>query len=126
MPFTKNWCCKTPDNIWAHYNDDPPCEVMPGCCPMEGAELTPLNQFLMMRWTAMDFTSRSRGMQEEPLREEAIDTHLKRYNCNTPTAYETILKIEAALFSDRARKREKERKKSESSKAKNQHQQMKR
>lgn len=127
MPFTKNWCCKGGGEcIWDHYGDEYPCVVMPGCCPMEGSELTPLNLWLYQRWLSLDFVGRSRGMQEEPLREEAIDRHLTRYGCNTPQAYETILKIEAALFSDRARKREKDRKKSESNAAKNKHQQMNR
>ena len=125
MPFEKIWCCKSgADCIWTHYDEEPPCEVIEGSCPMLEAQLTPLNSFYYQRYQHLDFVGRSRGMQEEPLREEAIDRHLTRYGCNTPQAYETILKIEAAIFSDRARKREKERKKDSTQENKNKHKQM--
>jgi hypothetical protein len=124
MPFEKIWCCKDPNNIWDEYGDEPPCEVVEGSCPMEKSQLTPLNSFYFMRWQQLDFCGRSRGMQEEPLREEAIDRHLNRYGCNTPQAYETILKIEASLFSDRTKKREKQRKKDSTAENKNKHKQM--
>lgn len=49
---------------------------------------------------------------ELPLREEAIDLHLRRYGANNPDAYETLFQIEMELFGDR-QKEEKKKKDSE-------------
>ena len=58
-------------------------------------------------------------MQEEPLREEAIDACLDRYGVNTPEFYEKILTIEMVLFGKRMKDREDKRKRDEN-KRKNQ------
>jgi septal ring factor EnvC (AmiA/AmiB activator) len=68
-------------------------------------------------WKMLDVTGRDRGFGESPLREEAIDAHLKRYGANDPDVYETLFKIEMTLFSHRQeeekKKQEREKKKSE-------------
>jgi hypothetical protein len=65
----------------------------------------------------LDVTGRDRGFGESPLREEAIDAHLKRYGANDPDIYETLFQIEMILFSHRQeeerRKQEREKKKNE-------------
>ena len=109
MLFERMWCCQTPDNVWSQFGDDPPCEV----CPRNGFVLNPKNSFAYQRYQQLDFLGRSRGMQEEPLREEAITMNLQRYQCNVPWVYETVVKMESILFSAKMRKREKERKKEE-------------
>ncbi len=53
-------------------------------------------------------------MQEEPLREEAIDAILTRYGYNQPEFYERIVKIEGVLYAhkqaEQSAKREAEKK----------------
>ena len=109
MSFRKDWCCQTPDNVWELYGDEPPCHL----CPKKDAHLSPLNVFAYQRWLQLDYSGRSRGMQEEPLREEAITMNLERYNANLPMIYETVLKIETTIFGHRLKKRESARKKDE-------------
>lgn len=109
MPFRKDWCCHTPDNVWELHGDEPPCHI----CPKKDATLTPLNVFAYQRWLQLDYSGRSRGMQEEPLREEAITMNLERYQANHPTIYETVLKIETTIFGHRLKKREESRKREE-------------
>ena len=64
----------------------------------------------------LDVTGRDRGFGESPLREEAIDAHLKRYSANYPDVYESLFKIEMSLFSHR---QEEEKKKQEREKKRN-------
>jgi len=64
----------------------------------------------------LDVTGRDRGFGESPLREEAIDAHLKRYSANDPDVYESLFKIEMSLFSHR---QEEEKKKQEREKKRN-------
>ena len=52
-------------------------------------------------------------MQEEPLREEAINACLSRYGINTPEYYEKVLQIEMSLFSKRMKDREEKRQQEE-------------
>ena len=59
-------------------------------------------------WKILDITGRDRGFGETPLREEAIDAHLRRYGANTPEVYETVLGIETVLFAFRQEEKEKE------------------
>lgn len=65
----------------------------------------------------LDVTGRDRGFGETPLREEAIDAHLRRYGANEPDVYETLFHIEMSLFSHRQeeekRKQEREKKRNE-------------
>lgn len=81
---------------------------------MSGFQLMQDNSLSVMLWQRLDLTGRNRGMQEEPLREEAIDAILSRYDLNEPKFYEKIVAIEAVLFSHRqeeqSAKREAERK----------------
>lgn len=69
----------------------------------------------------LDVTGRDRGFGESPLREEAIDAHLRRYGANDPDVYETLFKIEISLFSHRQeeekKKQEREKKKQDAKQA---------
>ena len=107
--FKDNWCCKFPDDIWSAYGDEPPCEI----CPRYSFVLFPANEYAYQRWQQLDFTGRSRGMQEEPLREEAITACLTRYGINTPEFYEKVLRIEMVLFGKRTKDREEKRQQEE-------------
>jgi len=107
--FKENWCCKSPDDIWSAYGDEPPCDI----CPRFDFVLFPSNEYAYQRWQQLDYSGRSRGMQEEPLREEAIDACLTRYGVNTPEYYEKVLQIEMTLFSKRMKDREEKRQQEE-------------
>lgn len=99
------WCCKTSE-VWDSEEEGPPCNV----CPMNEYDPDPFNYFCLERWKMLDIFGRDRAFSEMPLREEAIDLHLRRYHANTQDVYETICKIELALWGDR---QEKEKKKKE-------------
>lgn len=107
--FREDWCCKSPNDIWSSYGDEPPCEI----CPRYDFSLLPANEYAYQRWQQLDYSGRSRGMQEEPLREEAIDACLSRYSINTPEYYEKVLQIEMTLFSKRMKDREEKRQQEE-------------
>ena len=113
MPFRNDWCCQN-SQIWEEDDAGPPCDV----CPLSENEPDPFNQFCLEHWKMLDVTGRDRGFGESPLREEAIDAHLKRYGSNQPDVYETIFQVEMVLFAHRQeeerRKREREQKKNES------------
>lgn len=112
MRFRTEWCCQHSD-IWNEDDSGPPCHV----CPLSENEPDPFNQFCLEHWKMLDVTGRDRGFGESPLREEAIDAHLKRYGANDPDVYETLFKIEMTLFSHRQeeekKKQEREKKRSE-------------
>jgi hypothetical protein len=112
MTFRNEWCCRY-SNIWEEEESGPPCDF----CPMNDFEENPFNQFCLEHWKFLDVTGRDRGFGESPLREEAIDVHLNRYEANDPEVYETIFQIEIELFSHRQKeekkKQERERKKNE-------------
>lgn len=114
MPFRQDWCCQSSE-IWDEDDVGPPCDI----CPLYENEVDPYNQFCLERWKYLDVTGRDRGFGENPLREEAIDLHLKRYGANDPETYETIFQIEIELFSHRQKeekkKQDREKKKSDSS-----------
>lgn len=110
MPFKSIWCCKDEDNVWDFHQQDHPCDI----CPKYGFDLFPENLAAYQRWTQLDYTGRSRGFQEEPLREEAITSCLERYGMNVPKYYEKLLLIETILFSKRVKDREKKDKDSSS------------
>ena len=112
MPFRQEWCCKTSD-IWDTEDEGPPCSI----CPMNDFEPDPFNIFCLERWKYLDLLGRDRGFGEMPLREEAIDLHLRRYHANTQDIYETVVRIEIILFGDRSQK-EKKKKESEDKKRK--------
>jgi hypothetical protein len=76
---------------------------------MRSFELSEVNQEAAKFWSYLDFTGRNRGMAEEPLREEAIDALLTRFDENSPTTYERILQIELALFPFRQEQTQKKR-----------------
>ena len=105
-PFKEDFCCKSPKDVWAAYGDEPPCEI----CPRYDFKLLPANEYAYQRWQQLDYSGRSRGMSEEPLREEAIDACLDRYGINTPEFYEKVLSIEMVLFGKRMKEREEKRK----------------
>ena len=111
MKYRNEWCCKYNDS-WDEEECGPPCHV----CPLSENEPDPFNQFCLEHWKMLDVTGRDRGFGESPLREEAIDAHLKRYGANDPEFYETLFNIEIALFSHRQeeekKKQEREKKKS--------------
>ena len=107
--FREDFCCKSPNDVWSSYGDDPPCEI----CPRYEFKLFPANEYAYQRWQQLDYTGRSRGMQEEPLREEAITACLTRYGVNEPEYYEKVLRIEMTLFSKRLKEREEKRKREE-------------
>lgn len=113
--FKEDWCCKSPNDVWTAHGDEPPCEI----CPRYDFNLLPSNEYAYQRWQQLDYSGRNRSMQEEPLREEAINACLARYGVNTPEYYEKILQIEMTLFSKRMKDREDKRKREES-KRKNQ------
>jgi len=81
---------------------------------MRDFKLALINHEAVTIWTRLDITGRNRGMQEEPLREEAIDAILTRYGYNHPDFYERIVRIEGALFAhkqeEQSAKREAEKK----------------
>ncbi len=104
--FKEEWCCKSPNEVWGHFNQEPPCEI----CPRFEFQLFPANEYAYQRWQQLDYSGRSRGMSEEPLREEAIDACLSRYSINTPEYYEKVLQIEMVLFGKRMKDREDKRK----------------
>jgi hypothetical protein len=104
-PFKEDYCCKSPNDVWSPYNEEPPCEI----CPRYDFTLLPSNEYAYQRWQQLDYTGRNRGMQEEPLREEAITSCLIRYSINTPEFYEKILQIEMTLFGRRMKDREEKR-----------------
>ena len=108
-PFKEDYCCKNPNDVWTSFNQDPPCDI----CPRYDFQLFPSNEYAYQRWQQLDYTGRSRGMQEEPLREEAITACLIRYGINTPEYYEKVLHIEMTLFSKRMKDREEKRKREE-------------
>jgi len=112
MPFRFEWCCQHAQ-LWEEDDAGPPCDV----CPLSENEPDPFNQFCLEHWKMLDVTGRDRGFGESPLREEAIDAHLKRYSANDPDIYESLFKIEMSLFSHRQeeekKKQEREKKKSE-------------
>lgn len=105
MSFKLEWCCRNAD-IWDSEDEGPPCDI----CPMQNYEPDEFNVFCLERWKYLDIFGRDRAFSEMPLREEAIDVHLKRYHANTQDIYETVCKIELKLFSDR---QEKDKKKKE-------------
>tara|TARA_Y100000817_G_scaffold171669_1_gene134150 strand:+ start:381 stop:872 length:492 start_codon:yes stop_codon:yes gene_type:complete len=111
ITFREDWCCKN-SPAWDEDEHGPPCHV----CPLYENEPDPFNQFCLEHWKMLDVTGRDRGFGESPLREEAIDAHLKRYGANDPEFYETLFNIEIALFSHRQeeekKKQEREKKKS--------------
>ncbi len=111
ITFREDWCCKN-SPVWDEDEHGPPCHV----CPLYENEPDPFNQFCLEHWKMLDVTGRDRGFGESPLREEAIDAHLKRYGANDPEFYETLFNIEIALFSHRQeeekKKQEREKKKS--------------
>jgi len=111
MTFRPDWCCQN-SNIWDDDESGPPCHV----CPLSENEPDPFNQFCLEHWKMLDVTGRDRGFGESPLREEAIDAHLKRYSANDPDVYETLFHIEMKLFSHR---QEEEKKRQEREKKKN-------
>jgi len=111
MPFRFEWCCQH-SQLWEEDDAGPPCDV----CPLSENEPDPFNQFCLEHWKMLDVTGRDRGFGESPLREEAIDAHLKRYSANYPDVYESLFKIEMSLFSHR---QEEEKKKQEREKKKN-------
>lgn len=113
--FREDYCCHDPNNVWAAYDEEPPCEI----CPRYDFKLLPANEYAYQRWQQLDYTGRNRGMQEEPLREEAINACLVRYDVNSPEYYEKVLLIEMTLFSKRMKEREDKRKREEA-KRKNQ------
>lgn len=98
--------------MWDDDDAGTPCHV----CPLSENEPDPFNQFCLEHWKMLDVTGRDRGFGETPLREEAIDAHLKRYGANHPDVYETLFQVEMSLFSHR---QEEERKKQEREKKKN-------
>lgn len=114
--FREEYCCKSPNEVWSAFNQDPPCEI----CPRYDFQLFPANEYAYQRWQQLDYTGRSRGMQEEPLREEAISACLMRYGINTPEYYEKVLHIEMVLFGKRMKDREDKRKREESKRKANQ------
>lgn len=103
--------------MWEEDDAGPPCDV----CPLSEIEPDPFNQFCMEHWKMLDVTGRDRGFGESPLREEAIDAHLRRYGANDPDVYETLFKIEISLFSHRQeeekKKQEREKKKQDAKQA---------
>ena len=111
ITFREDWCCKN-SPAWDEDEHGPPCHV----CPLYENEPDPFNEFCLEHWKMLDVTGRDRGFGESPLREEAIDAHLKRYGANDPEFYETLFNIEIALFSHRQeeekKKQEREKKKS--------------
>ena len=111
MPFKLEWCCQHSE-IWDTEEEGPPCEI----CPIYEKEIDPYNNFCLERWKYLDVTGRDRGFGENPLREEAIDLHLSRYNANDPDFYETIFQIEITLFSH---KQKEEKKRQDREKKKN-------
>ncbi len=112
MTFRNEWCCKH-SSIWEEEESGPPCHI----CPLEDFEENSFNQFCLEHWKMLDVTGRDRGFGESPLREEAIDAHLRRYDSNDPDIYETLFQIEIELFSHRQKeekkKQDKEKRKSE-------------
>ena len=108
-PFKEDWCCKNPNDVWTVHGDEPPCEI----CPRYDFRLLPANEYSYLRWQQLDYTGRNRGMQEEPLREEAITACLRRYGVDTPEFYEKVLQIEMTLFGKRMKDREEKRRKEE-------------
>ena len=107
--FQEDWCCKSEHDVWSDYGDEPPCEI----CPRFDFRLLPSNEYAYQRWQQLDYTGRSRGMQEEPLREEAIDAVLTRYGVNNVEYYEKVLRIEMTLFGKRMKDREEKRQQEE-------------
>ena len=107
--FKEEYCCKSSNDVWTSFNQDPPCEI----CPRYGFKLFPSNEYAYQRWQQLDYSGRNRGMQEEPLREEAITACLIRYGINTPEYYEKVLHIEMTLFGKRMKDREDKRKREE-------------
>lgn len=100
--------------MWDEDNTEPPCDI----CPLYERENDPFNDFCLEHWKILDVTGRDRGFGESPLREEAIDAHLRRYGANEPEIYETLFQIEMELFSHRQKeekkKQEREKKKDSS------------
>ena len=103
--FREEYCCKSPDDVWAAFDQEPPCEI----CPRYDFHLLPTNEYAYQRWQQLDYTGRDRAMQECPLREEAINDCLLRYDVNTPEFYEKVLRIEMTLFGKRMKDREEKR-----------------
>lgn len=108
-PFKEEYCCKSSNEVWASFDQEAPCEI----CPRFDFQLFPANEYAYQRWQQLDYTGRSRGMTEEPLREEAITACLLRYGVNTPEFYEKVLQIEMVLFGKRMKDREDKRKREE-------------
>ena len=104
-PFKEDYCCKSPSDVWSPYNEEPPWEI----CPRYDFHLLPVKEYSYQRWQQLAYTGRSWGMQEEPLREEAINACLVRYDINTPEFYERVLLIEMTLFGKRMKDREEKR-----------------
>ena len=115
MSFRKEWCCRYAE-IWDEEESGPPCSI----CPMQDFEPNAFNDFCLERWRFLDVTGRDRGFGECPLREEAIDLHLTRYEANSPEIYEAIFQIEMELFShkqkEEKKRQDREKRKNESSK----------
>jgi len=105
-------CCIDLDNVFVKTDTDSPCSI----CPWDGFEVEPYNTWCHEHWRILDITGRDRGFAETPLREEAIDAHLRRYEANTPEVYETLINIETVLFSFRQGEKEKEEKRKEGGK----------
>tara|TARA_B100000131_G_scaffold311281_1_gene343956 strand:- start:50 stop:466 length:417 start_codon:yes stop_codon:yes gene_type:complete len=94
-------------NVYDQTDDtDTPC----GVCPWADFEVFDYNIWCYDHWKILDITGRDRGFGETPLREEAIDAHLRRYEANLPDIYETIIQIETILFGHRQEERDKEEK----------------
>ena len=88
ITFREDWCCKN-SPAWDEDEHGPPCHV----CPLYENEPDPFNQFCLEHWKMLDVTGRDRGFGESPLREEAIDAHLKRYGANDQEFYETLFNL---------------------------------
>lgn len=76
-------------------------------------ELIPENQYIWDIWVDLDMTGRNRGMGEEYLREEAIDSRLKREQIHDLETYRKLIAIERVVHGHHLKKQEEERKRKE-------------